>query len=59
MSIVPVKPSAGRDVAPSRARSAVTTVLLIMLAVLIVRDILVRRFGSTTQATTDVTQRPR
>jgi hypothetical protein len=30
-----------------------------MLAVLIVRDILVRRFGSATQATTDVTQRSR
>jgi hypothetical protein len=56
---MPVKPSTGRDVAPSRARSTVTTVLLIMLAVLIVRDILVRRFGSATQATTDVTQRSR
>jgi hypothetical protein len=56
---MPAKPSAGRDVAPSRARSAVTTVLLIMLAVLIVRDILVRRFGYATQATTDVTQRSR
>jgi len=53
-----VKPSAGRDVAPSRARSTVTTLLLIMLAVLIVRDILVRRFGSATQ-TNNVTQRSR
>jgi len=57
MSIMPVKSSLRSDGAPSRARSAVTTVLLIMLAVLIVRDILVRRFGSATQATTDVTQR--
>jgi hypothetical protein len=32
---------------------------MIMLAVLIVRDILVRRFGSSAQATSDVTQRPR
>jgi hypothetical protein len=56
---MPVRSSIGRDVAPSRARSAVTTVLLIMLAVLIVSDILVRRFGSATQATADVTQRSR
>jgi hypothetical protein len=57
--MMPVFPSLKRDGAPSRARSAVTTVLLIMLAVLIVRDILVRRFGSAVQATTDVTQRSR
>jgi hypothetical protein len=54
-----VKSSTARDGAPTRRRGVVTSVLLIMLAVLIVRDILVRRFGSATQATTDVTQRPR
>ncbi len=47
------------NVAPSRARGAVTTVLMILLAVLIVRDILVRRFSSAAQASTDVTQRSR
>ena len=56
---MPVFPSLKNAVAPSRARSAVTTVLVIMLAVLIVRDILVRRFGSATQAIADVTQRSR
>jgi hypothetical protein len=56
---MPVKSPTGRDGAPSHARGVITTVLMIMLAVLIVRDILVRRFGSATQATSDVTQRSR
>jgi hypothetical protein len=34
------------DAARSRIRSVVTTVLLIMISVMIVRDILVRRWGS-------------
>jgi hypothetical protein len=59
VSIMPVKSPTGRDGAPSHARGVITTVLMIMLAVLIVRDILVRRFGSATQATSDVTQRSR
>jgi hypothetical protein len=46
-----------RDAAPSRLRSTVTTILLIMLSVMIVRDILVRRWGSATPARPDVTQR--
>jgi hypothetical protein len=46
-----------RDAAPSRFRSAVTTILLIMLTVMIVRDILVRRWGSAAPTTSDVTQR--
>jgi hypothetical protein len=48
-----------RDAAPSRLRSIVSTILLIMLSVMIVRDILARRWGSTTPARPDVTQRSR
>jgi hypothetical protein len=46
-----------RDAAPSRLRSAVSTILLIMLSVMILRDILVRRWGSAAPARPDVTQR--
>ena len=59
MNVMPVKSTTARDGAPTRRRGVVTSVLLIMLAFLIVRDILVRRFGTATQATTDVTQRSR
>ena len=45
-----------RGAAPSRLRSTVTTILLIMLSVMIVRD-LVRRWGSASPARPDVTQR--
>jgi hypothetical protein len=48
-----------RDSVRWRLRSAVTTVLLIMLSVMIVRDILVRRWGSAAPAHPDVTQRSR
>ena len=37
-----------------RFRGAVTTVLLIMITVMIVRDILVRRWGGATPPATDV-----
>ncbi len=43
--------------APSRGRSTVTTILLILLAVMIVRDIFVRRWGSAAPSSQDVTQR--
>jgi hypothetical protein len=46
-----------RDAARSRLRGIVPTILLIMLSVMIVRDILVRRWGSTPPAPPDVTQR--
>ena len=46
-----------RDAAPARLRSIVPTILLIMLSVMIVRDILVRRWGSAPPARPDVTQR--
>ncbi|WP_079542472.1 hypothetical protein [Bradyrhizobium lablabi] len=45
-----------RDAAPSRLRRAVTTVLMIMLAVMIVRDIFARRWGSTAAPRQDVAQ---
>ncbi len=39
-----------RDAANLRVRGAVTTVLVMLLAVMIVRDILVRRWGSPSAA---------
>jgi hypothetical protein len=48
-----------RDAAPSRLRRIVSTILLIMLSVMIVRDFLARRWGSATPARPDVTQRSR
>jgi hypothetical protein len=48
---------ASDDVARSRGRSIITTILLIMIAVMIVRDIFVRRWGAATPAAPDVTQR--
>jgi hypothetical protein len=44
------------DAARSRLRSIVTTLLLIMIAVMIVRDIFVRRWGAATPPASDVTQ---
>jgi hypothetical protein len=46
-----------REAARSRARSLITTLLLIMLAVMIVRDILARRFGAAAPPSPDVTRR--
>jgi len=43
------------DIARPRLRSAVTTILLIMISVMIVRDIFVRRWGSATPPASDVT----
>jgi hypothetical protein len=48
---------APRDAARPRIRSIVTTLLLIMIAVMIVRDIFVRRWGNATPPASDVTQR--
>jgi hypothetical protein len=47
------------DVARPRLRSAITTIVLIALSVLIVRDILVRRWSSASSPSNDVTQRSR
>jgi len=47
---------ASRDSAASRVRSMITTVLLIMITVMIVRDILVRRCGGSAPPASDVTR---
>ena len=52
-------PAISNDAARSRVRSVITTVLLIMISVMIVRDIFVRRWGSATPPASDVTQRSR
>jgi hypothetical protein len=43
----------------SRLRSAITTVLLIMISVMIVRDIFVRRWGAATPPASDVIRQSR
>ena len=44
------------DAARPRFRGIVTTLLVIMIAVMIVRDILVRRWGAAAPPASDVTQ---
>jgi len=56
---MPKKLPTRRDASPSRLRGIVPTILLIMLSVMIVRDILVRRWSSATPARPDVTERSR
>jgi hypothetical protein len=48
---------ARRDGARPRWRGAITTTLMLLLAVLIVRDIFARRWGATPPPSTDVTHR--
>ena len=43
----------------SRVRSAITTVLRIMISVMIVRDILVRRWSAVPPPASDVTEQSR
>jgi hypothetical protein len=50
------EPSAG---ARPRFRSVITTMLLIMITVMIVRDILVRRWGGSAPPAVDVTRQSR
>jgi hypothetical protein len=47
------------DGARLRFRGVITTVLLIMISVMIVRDILVRRWGAATPPASDVTRQSR
>jgi hypothetical protein len=42
-----------------RFRGIITTILMILISVMIVRDILVRRWGSATPPASDVTERSR
>jgi hypothetical protein len=55
--IMTMSPPPKRHAAPSRLRGVISTILLIMLAALIVRDILVRRWSSVTPSSPNVTQR--
>lgn len=50
------RPKAGRA-AHSRRRSLVSNLLMIALAIMIVRDMVVRRFGSAAPSAPDVTER--
>jgi hypothetical protein len=47
------------DGARSRVRGAITTILLIMISVMIVRDIFVRRWGAATPPASDVSRQSR
>ncbi len=51
--------SLARDGARSRIRSTITTILLVMISVMIVRDIFVRRWGAATPPASDVTRQSR
>ena len=51
-----VRPERRRN-SPSFARRLITTALMVMLAVMIVRDILSRRWSADRQPSSDVTQR--
>ena len=44
---------------PNRRARIITTILVIMIAVMIVRDIFVRRWGTATPPAADVTERSR
>ena len=48
---------ARHDAARPRFRGAITTVLMILLAVMIVRDIFARRWGTSPPPSSDVTRR--
>ena len=47
------------DVARPRLRSFVTSVVLVLISIMIVRDILVRRWTGTPPSPTDTTQQSR
>lgn len=47
------------DVARPRLRSVITTIVLILISVMIVRDIFVRRWSSPSAPATDTTQHSR
>jgi hypothetical protein len=56
---MPASPLEQGPGARPRLRSVITTVLLIMISVMIVRDILVRRWGGSASPASDVTQQSR
>jgi hypothetical protein len=57
--VMPENLPAPNDVARSRFRSIITTILMVMISVMIVRDIFVRRWGSAAPAASDATERSR
>jgi hypothetical protein len=56
---MPESLQATEDVARPRLRRALTTILFILISVMIVRDILVRRWGGSTPPAPDTTQQSR
>ena len=56
---MPESPAPSREAARPRFRNIISTVLMIMISVMIVRDILVRRWGIAPPPATDVTERSR
>jgi len=55
-TIMPASPSLPSELPRPRLRSVVTTLLLLMIAVMIVRDIFVRRWGSAPPPASDVSR---
>jgi hypothetical protein len=55
--IMTMSPPPKRRAAPSRLRGVISTILLIMLAAMIARDILVRRWSSVPPSPPNVTHR--
>jgi len=58
LNIMAANPPTTRD-GPNRRARIITTILMIMIAVMIVRDIFVRRWGTATPPSSDVSQRSR
>jgi hypothetical protein len=56
---MPKNPAVPTEAARSRVRSLISTILFIMISIMIVRDILARRWSAATPPRTDVTQRSR
>ncbi|MDR3485852.1 MAG: hypothetical protein P4M05_13190 [Bradyrhizobium sp.] len=52
---IPTVPDAARP----RLRSIVTTIVLLMISIMIVRDILVRRWSAAPPSSSDMTERSR
>jgi hypothetical protein len=56
---MPNNPAIPTEAARSRVRGLISTILFIMISIMIVRDILARRWSAATPPRTDVTQRSR
>jgi predicted N-acetyltransferase YhbS len=58
-AVMPKNPAVPTEAARSRVRSLISTILFIMISIMIVRDILARRWSAATPPRTDVTERSR